>query len=389
MSGPIGTSQLMYSAAAGDFYSYQIANSLRNSAAQNGTLKFTAGTPSSTDVMTFACWFKRHTPNETDSAANNIITTGTGGGNYFFIAFGNQFHGENAGGNQGGGYLLSHEKFRDPSAWYHLIFRVDTSQGTQFDRIRVYINGQQLGLDTIGGSAAWRNQTMITNTTQNEDFSYFNADGLVQAIGGLSGKGHGTEGADLTIADVQFFDGQSYYSELGETKNGVWIPKDPSGLTFGNNGYWLKFADSSSIGTDSSGNGNDFTVANFAAHDVLLDSPTFGSSSSGNFPTINPLFKHEDIVLSEANLQHATSTNQRAVMCNIQLPKTGSWYWEHFSKAFHYPTDHELHGIGINVQSVNIDGTDRGGRSTGITYASNQGKKFVESDSGATYGASW
>ena len=232
MSGPIGTSQLMYSAAAGDFYSYQIANSLRNSAAQNGTLKFTAGTPTSTDVMTFACWFKRHTPNETDSAANNIITTGTGGGNYFFIAFGNQFHGENAGGNQGGGYLLSHEKFRDPSAWYHLIFRVDTSQGTQFDRIRVYINGQQLGLDTIGGSAAWRNQTMITNTTQNEDFSYFNADGLVQAIGGLSGKGHGTEGADLTIADVQFFDGQSYYSELGETKNGVWIPKDPSWTHF-------------------------------------------------------------------------------------------------------------------------------------------------------------
>jgi len=338
MSGPIGSSQLMY-ATGSDFYPYQIGNSLRGSAAGDTTLKFTAGTPSSTDIMTMSFWVKRHTPNSTNAGANNVFTTGTGGGNYFYIAYNATLTMENTGGNQGTGYLLTEEKYRDPAAWYHVILRVDTSQSTQFDRIRVYVNGQQLGLDVTGQSAAWRNQAMITNTAQNEDFSYLNADGLVQSIGGLSGKGHGTEGADLTIADFMFFDGQSYYSELGEYKNGVWIPKDPSGLTFGNNGYHLKFADSSDIGHDSSGNGNDFTVANFAAHDVLKDSPTFGGSSSGNFCVLNPLNNVNSATLSEGNTKGTGGGAWVAAYGTFEVPLTGSWYWEVISEnhVYGYP----------------------------------------------------
>jgi len=70
----------------GNFYEYQIANSLRGSAAGDTTLKFTAGTPTSTDVMTMSCWVKRHTPNSTNDATCNIFTTGTGGGAYFYMA---------------------------------------------------------------------------------------------------------------------------------------------------------------------------------------------------------------------------------------------------------------------------------------------------------------
>ena len=65
-------------------------------------------------------------------------------------------------------------------------------------------------------------------------------------------------------------------SSFGETKNGVWIPKDPSSLTFGSNGYHLKFEDASNLGNDSSGNNNDFTVTNMGADHQVLDSPTFG-----------------------------------------------------------------------------------------------------------------
>ena len=72
--------------ASTDFYSYQIANSLRGSAAGDTTLKFTAGTPTSTTKMTMSFWVKRHTPDSTDAGANNVFTTGTGGGNYFYIA---------------------------------------------------------------------------------------------------------------------------------------------------------------------------------------------------------------------------------------------------------------------------------------------------------------
>ena len=309
------------------FYEYQIANSILGSAAGDTTLKWTAGTPSSTDIMTMSFWVKRHTPDSTDAGANNVFTTGTGGGNYFYIAYNATLTMENTGGNQGTGYLLTEEKYRDPAAWYHVILRIDTSQSTQFDRIRVYVNGQQLGVDE-----AWRNQVMITNTAQNEDFSYLNADGLVQAWGGLSGKGHGTEGADLSIADVMFFDGQSYYAELGETKNGVWIPKDPSGLTFGNNGYWLKFTNSSNLGEDFSGNDNDFTVANFSSHDQLTDTPT------NNFCRLNPLSNVNSGTLSEGNLK-ATASAWTAVYGTFEVPVTGSWYWEYISEnhVYAYP----------------------------------------------------
>ena len=327
MSGPLSNPFMFKSATATGFYEYQIANSIRGSAAGDTTLKWTAGTPSSTDIMTMSFWVKRHTPDSTDAGANNVFTTGTGGGNYFYIAYNATLTMENTGGNQGTGYLLTEEKYRDPAAWYHVILRIDTSQSTQFDRIRVYVNGQQLGVDE-----AWRNQVMITNTAQNEDFSYLNADGLVQAWGGLSGKGHGTEGADLSIADVMFFDGQSYYAELGETKNGVWIPKDPSGLTFGNNGYWLKFTNSSNLGEDFSGNDNDFTVANFSSHDQLTDTPT------NNFCRLNPLSNVNSGTLSEGNLK-ATASAWTAVYGTFEVPVTGSWYWEYISEnhVYAYP----------------------------------------------------
>ena len=68
-----------------------------------------------------------------------------------------------------------------------------------------------------------------------------------------------------------------HHTQFGETKNGVWIPKDPSGTTFGNNGFHLKFENASDLGNDSSGNNNDFTASNMGADHQVLDSPTFGS----------------------------------------------------------------------------------------------------------------
>ena len=80
------------------------------------------------------------------------------------------------------------------------------------------------------------------------------------------------------MAEIVYNDGLYYEpTNYGESKNGVWIPKDPSGLTFGNQGFYLKFEDTSNFGNDSSGNNNDFSVANIAADDQVLDSPTIGT----------------------------------------------------------------------------------------------------------------
>ena len=346
MSGPFGSQQFMYSAAAADFYEYQIANSIRMSSGADSKLSRSQGTPTSRDKMTLSLWVKRHDDSTTDSN-NTIIVAGTGGATYFYASFGDNMAMENVGGNQSTAYLNTNAFWRDITAWYHWIFRIDTTQSSASDRIRMYMNGTQV--------TGFSNTTMQTNTAQNEDFSWLNQDGITIAYGGLSGSGHGTEGADLSFADIAFYDGQSYYSELGEFKNGVWIPKDPSGLTFGDNGYWLKFGDSSSLGTDSSGNGNTFTVANIASHDQLLDSPTFNDDNMGNVMGMNSLDHgtHSSCTFSEANFKTSlVQQNSHRAVRGPRIPDTGKWYWE-------CDVDHTTNGFPsyLGVMSSEADST--------------------------------
>ena len=82
---------------------------------------------------------------------------------------------------------------------------------------------------------------------------------------------------DLYLAEFIGVDGQQLApTSFGEFKNGVWIPIDYSG-TYGNNGFRLKFENSSDLGNDSSGNNNDFSTNGLGADHQVLDSPTFGS----------------------------------------------------------------------------------------------------------------
>ena len=311
------------SAGGGDFYTHQIANSVRNSAAQDGTLKFTAGTPTSGTTFTMSYWVKRY-DNGTDGGATNIFVTGTGGGTYIFIGFGaNIFDINFTGGIYGDTRLQTNALYRDTSAWYHHVLRFDSTQAATTNRLRLYVNGVE---------PTYSSQTIQAQIDQDEDWDFINESGIVQAFGGLSGKGHGTEGANLQMAEIVFNDGQSYGPDsYGETKNGVWIPKDPSGLTFGNNGYYLKFESSSDLGNDSSGNNNDFTAANLATHDQMLDSPTFSSTdgNGGNFCTIGGLEKNTGgFTFSEGNLKYAVSTNNRGFIFSQGVPESGKYYWE-------------------------------------------------------------
>ena len=304
-----------------DFYSHQIASSLRNSGAQDGTLKWTAGTPTSSKTFTLSYWVKKYT-NSTALDDQNIFVAGTGGGTYFIIGFntGPEFWSEGAGGNFSNSWMISTEFPLDTSAWYHVVHRYDSTQSVSTNRVRLYVNGEQI--------TSFRNQTQQTDIAQDEDISFINQDGVVQAFGGLSGKGTGTEGANLQMAEIVFNDGQSYGADsYGEFKNGVWIPKDPSVLTFGDNGYWLKMAEGA-IGTDSSGNGNTFTVANFPAEDVLLDSPTFNADNGGNYCTINPLNTGSNNTLSEGNLKVVSGSGGCTALGNMDLITGYKWYFE-------------------------------------------------------------
>ena len=319
----MGAAAAAASAGGGDFYTHQIAHSLRMSDANNTTLKITAGTPTSSKTFTYSWWWKRYNVTSTSTQSSNVFCAGTSGGAYVFWPFTNNndcvANFNFTGGNFGDSRLTTNMQFRDTSAWYHCVLRFDSTQATASNRVRLYVNGVE---------PTYSSASVQTDISQNEDISFMNQDGVLQGWGGLSGKGTGQEGCDVQLAEIVFNDGQSYGPDsYGETKNGVWIPKDPSGLTFGNNGYYLNFASSSDLGNDVSGNNNDFTTANLSAHDQMLDSPTFNSDSNGgNFMTYNGAYMGANNALAEGNLQSTGSSagNNSGTFGML----TGKWYWE-------------------------------------------------------------
>ena len=314
------------SGASDNFYTHQIANSVRMSLSGNSTLKFTAGTPTSGKTFTYSWWFKRYDIDSTSTQSSNVFCAGTGGGTYVFWPFTNsstpQFNGNFSGGNFGDNRLTTNMEFRDPSAWYHCVLRFDSTQSSSSQRVRLYVNGEE---------PTYEDASVQSAIAQDGTYSFMNASGVVQSWGGISGVGTGSEGVDVQLAEIVMCDGQSYApTEFGETKNGVWIPKDPSGLTFGNNGYYLKFTNSSNLGEDFSGNDNDFTVANISSFDQMTDTPT------NNFCTINPVYRGEQTtdakygVLSKGNLQieYSGSTDGQRPG-TIKVPASGKWYFEY------------------------------------------------------------
>ena len=211
------------------------------------------------------------------------------------------------------GQLLTTRKFRDPAAWMHLVFVWDSGNATAGNRMRIYVNGVE---ETVFATD--------TNPDQNQD-SQFNVDGDTHYIGRESGGNY----FDGYIAEYVFIDGTVYaasdFGEFDSDSPTIWIPKDPSGLTFGTNGVWLDFEDSSALGNDVSGNNNDFTPANLAAIDQCVDTPT------NNFATLNPIAwtTGGGLTFSEGNckLTNASSGGWKPAISTI-APTNGKWYCE-------------------------------------------------------------
>ena len=260
--------------AAGGFYEYQIEQSLRFDFSSNSYLyKSSLGTPTSLKKGTWSYWFKLHgrLGTETTSSPEHVhFAAGIGGGAGQYMFFETQHHSSNymklnASNMHNLDAGRSDGRYEDPTSWYHMVIKFDSTQSTQSDRLIFYINGQQVsGFDT-------------SNVGSNEDLIRWNTNNFI--IGARQPAGHAVDGTDMYFAEWIWVDGTAYApTQFGETKNGVWIPKDPSGTAFGNNGFHLKFEDTSNFGNDSSGNNNDFnTINGLGADHQVLDSPTFGS----------------------------------------------------------------------------------------------------------------
>ena len=243
----------------GAFYDHQINQSLFIAGGGTHGLNRTLGTPTNEYKLTLSCWIKRSEIGDTNIQEIYKAFTGSQGVNTGFdyvtddklsVAVSPSYDGSTTASTLD-------PVFRDITAFMHLVIAYDTTDGTSTNRVKVYQNGTQL--------------TGYTTTVPQNTTVTFNESGVELYIGRSESSTYSLNGY---IAEVVIIDGQQLApTSFAEEKNGVWIPKDPSSLTFGNNGAYLKFA-SGAIGTDSSGNGNNFSTNGTLR--VVLDSPTFG-----------------------------------------------------------------------------------------------------------------
>jgi hypothetical protein len=233
--------------------------------------------------------------------------------------------------------LYTTQVFRDPSAWYHIIWVFDSTQATSTNRVKMYVNGVQV---TAFGTATYPTQNYQT---------FFNQ-AVAHQISGYPSAIY----FDGYMAEVNFIDGQaltpSSFGSINAT-TGVWQPARYTG-TYGTNGFYLKFNNGTStttLGNDSSGNNNNWTTNNISltagsTYDWMLDSPTPFAVSNygvGNYAVLNPL--KSNATLSNANLYVTTTSTGDSYGAVGTIAASGKVYMEayletNFTSAATQPT---------------------------------------------------
>jgi len=275
--------QLFSGGSAGGFYPKTIDQSLRFNDNDSAYLSRTPASAGNQKTWTWSGWVKRGNL----GTLQGIFSTYPAATprNFSSLDFGTtdslQFLNRTSG-DVFTGQCITNAKFRDPSAWYHIVLAIDTTQATSSDRIKLFVNGVAQSFSSA------------TYLGLNEDTDINSARAT-----GLFAFPQPSSFFDGYVAEVHFCDGTAYTADdFGELKSGIWVAKEPS-VTYGTNGFYLNFSDSGAIGDDLSGNANDWTANNLAATDVVPDSPT------NNFATWNSIYGYGTTtsICSEGNLK--------------------------------------------------------------------------------------
>ena len=337
-----------------------IDNSLRFNDGDSAYLSRTPSSAGNRKTWTWSGWVKRGNIGTTQdifiagSNASGQVST------QFTITSGNILQVYNATSGISTEILLqTTQVFRDPSAWYHFTLTVNTTDGTASNRVKLYVNGEQV---TSFSTATYPSQNYDTAINNN----------VIHTLGRFSvvAANH----FDGYLSDIYFIDGQALdptsFGQYGS--NGYWIPKAVTGLTYGTNGFSLDFSDNSTataLGTDGSGNGNNWTPSNIGVSDQMLDSPT------KNYATLDALQTYSTVTLSEGNLKSFSNDAARLAISEVTYGlSSGKYYFEYSQRAgsnVGYPiifindstsadyTDTGYSGYGVNAYGEYIlDGTN-------------------------------
>ena len=293
------------------FYPYEISSSCRFNREQESSMSRTFASAGNQKVYTFATWIKLN-----DSSSNiSFFTAGADAQNKTEMGLqSSAMRFENEVSNDRD-LKDSLAVLRDKSQWYHLVFAIDLTQGTNNDKVKMYINGT---LQTEFGS-------------ENDTFANVNSNINAAAAHAIGERAYSdARHLPAYMAETHFIDGsQLAASSFGETKEDVWIPKEYTG-SYGTNGFYLKFnqtgsgtPSASTRGADSSGNDNHFSTTNINAADCNRpDTPT------NNFCKINPLSDVSDIGISIGDTNLNNSTDSWPTVRGTFGPTSGKWYYE-------------------------------------------------------------
>lgn len=305
---------------------YFLSKSLRFRASASAYLNRTPASAGNRKTFTISQWIKRAIVNSGDRA---VLSAGSNNFVYKFSSSQNealQIYDYN--GSSFNLYLQTSQVFRDVAGWYHLVLAIDTTQATNTNRAKLYVNGVQV---TSFSSA--------TYPSQNADL-YFNSN-IAHYIGNESGSSSYFDGYQT---EINVIDGQALTpSSFGETSTstGVWIPKKYTG-TYGTNGFYLPFTDvattsgsNAGLGKDFSGNANYWTTNNIsvtsgATYDSMKDVPTLTDTDTANYCVLNPLDKGTSFSISNGNLT-ADINAAKPVFASVKGTigiTSGKYYWE-------------------------------------------------------------
>jgi len=300
---------------------YEIANSLKFEPDNTEYMRRSNGTNGNQRVFTQSMWIKRTEISDSYATPWSVGSLGFRfGSDDSLRVWCYTYDGIGAGTSNVDSYrIITPNKFRDTSAWYHLVFALDTTQSTESDRLKVYVNNERV---YHNGSSDVYDQTITQN-------SYTRCNGTGNSSQNWNQIGWWWSGSYVFagyIAEVNFVDGlQLSPTDVGEydEDSGIWKPKKYDGA-YGTNGYYLKFDDASDLGKDSSGNNNDMnSIGNITAADQATDTPT------NNFCTFNPLMtQNNPPTISEGAMKSTGGGGTWNNTWGNMGVKNGKWYYE-------------------------------------------------------------
>ena len=296
---------------------YNVDNSIRLDGTDDHLSLTLTQNGTSQKAFTFSCWVKRSKRNSDVPRLIHVGGTGATPTHYISVRFRDDQGGRLSFYTEAGGdgfQLNTNRLFKDTTGWMHVVCAVNSAATEEIDRQKLYVNGVQL---TSMSSTTAMSYNQALNFNQTNDVIY------------LFRKQEDSDHFPGYACEVAFIDGQQLdptsFGEFDSNSPNIWKPKDfKNDVTFGNNGFYLEFKDSSDLGVDTSGNGNDLNVyANNQSTDTCTNN--FAVLNDLNVPTSNAP------TISEGNLITVTGGGAASKYyggASTLGVSSGKWYAE-------------------------------------------------------------